>query len=243
MLLTPAARQLKHLFYTGAIVWVGMVFVVLAPTAIISNAWCQSGVSTNALAPSAVKSSPNPKALVKTAGVLKPSSKPAWQDLTPAQQLSLKPLAANWSTLDETRKRKWIAIAANYSTLSPTEQAKLHSRMNEWASLSQQQRTQARLNFARAKQVSSGKKTATWEAYQALSSDEKKKLAISAPPKPVGAAAAIKPVSPQKLTRIPVTRKTPKQAPQVIAVPGLVNRKTLLPPSKPLTEPTPPPTN
>lgn len=145
--------------------------------------------------------------------------------------------------MDETRKRKWIAVAANYSSLAPAEQAKLHSRMNEWASLSQQQRTQARLNFARAKQVSPGKKTATWEAYQALSTDEKKKLAISAPPKPVGAAAAIKPVSPQKLTRIPVTRKTPKQAPQVIAVPGLVNRNTLLPPSKPLTEPAPAPTN
>jgi hypothetical protein len=238
MLLLAAINQLKRQCYTGAL----MLMCAAALIVPISNAWSQSGVAAAPLAPASAKSV-NQKTLVRTVGVPKFPTKPAWQDLTPAQQLSLKPLAANWGTLDEARKRKWIAVAANYANLSPTEQAKLHSRMNEWSSLSEQQRTQARLNFARAKQLSPGKKTATWEAYQALSPDEKKKLAISAPPKPVGAAAAIKPVSLQKMTSIPVTRKTPKQAPHISAVPQVLNRNTLLPPSKPLAEPALAPTN
>lgn len=169
-----------------------------------------------------------PDTPAKTARTLKISSKPAWQDLTAAQQLSLEPLAANWSTLDEARKRKWIALAANYSTLSPAEQTKLHSRMTEWASLSQQQRTQARLNFSKSKQISPTQKSATWQAYQALSPEEKKKLAISAPPKPAGAAAA-KSIHPQKLASIPVTRQTLKKTPNLVTATQAVDRNTLLP--------------
>jgi len=228
MLSLPTIRQRKNSFCALALVG--------ALSLVMPSAWAQSGVAAKASAPAANKL-PKPVTPVKTPDVAKPSAKPAWQDLTPAQQLSLQPLAANWGTLDEAKKRKWIAVAANYAKLSPTEQAKLHSRMNEWTALSQQQRTQARLNFARAKKISPSQKTATWEAYQSLSAEEKKKLAVSGPPKPVGAAAASKPVSPQKLTKIAVTRQVPKQTPQAAAPTPAVNRNTLLPYSKPPTEP------
>jgi hypothetical protein len=150
-------------------------------------------------------------------------------DLTPAQQLSLKPLAAKWGTLGEAQKRKWIAIAANYPNLSQEEQVKLHSRMTEWVSLSHQQRDQARLNFADSKQLTPSQKTATWEAYQALSPDEKKKLAISARPKPAGAAIATKPVPPKKLATIPLIKETQKESPKISAAKQTVNKNTLLP--------------
>jgi hypothetical protein len=151
--------------------------------------------------------------------------------------MSLKPLAANWDTLGEAQKRKWIAIAANYPSLAAPEQTKLHSRMTEWVSLSQQQRDQARLNFAQTKQLSPTQKTATWQAYQALSPEEKKKLATSATPKPGGAAAAAKPVPPQKLAKVPMTRQTPKQVAKLMDADHVVNRNTLLPRSQPATEP------
>ena len=64
--------------------------------------------------------------------------------------------------------------------MSGAEQAKLHSRMTEWAALSPQQRTQARLNFAETKQLSPDDKKAKWEAYQALPPEEKRKLAAGA---------------------------------------------------------------
>ena len=164
-----------------------------------------------------------------TVASVKSSQKPSWQDLTPAQQLSLKPLAANWGGLSEGQKRKWIAISAGYPKLSPVEQATMHSRMTEWAGLSQSQRAQARLNFADTKQVATSQKAANWQAYQALSPDEKKKLVIAAPSRPSGVAAAAKPMQPQRLAAVPVTRPNLKQGPKMAAANHPVDPNTLLP--------------
>lgn len=200
----------------------------------LSSAWAQGVVA----APAA-KQSPAKLPQTGTPGLGKTSSKPVWRDLTPAQQASLKPLAANWNSLDDSHKRKWLAIASSYPTLAPIEQAKLHSRMTEWVTLSRQQRIQARLNFAQSKQLTPTQKAANWQAYQALSPEEKKKLAISATPKPVGAAAAVKPVLPQKLATVPVTRQTPKQTAKIAVPKHAVNRNTLLPQAQPAATPAP----
>jgi Protein of unknown function (DUF3106) len=161
-----------------------------------------------------------------------PESKPTWQELTAAQQASLKPLAANWSGIGEAQKRKWLALSKNYPSLPAPEQAVMHSRMTEWASLSQQQRTEARLNFAETKKLSPGEKTANWQAYQALSPEDRQKLAATASPKPAGAAAAVKPVAPQKLAAVPLTRQDTKHAAEgASGTPAsqTVDRNTLLP--------------
>lgn len=163
-------------------------------------------------------------------------SKPSWQELTPVQQTSLKPLAANWNTLSESQKRKWLAIALNYPKLAPQEQVKMHSRMTEWVSLSQQQRSQARLNFAQSKALTPSQKAANWKAYQELSPEEKQKLASSAAPKSAGAATAAKPVSPQKLAVVPVNRKTTKAEPKMAVASQTLDRNTLLPQTPSTTE-------
>ena len=170
-------------------------------------------------------------------------SKPAWQELTAVQQVSLKPLAANWNTLGTSQKRKWIALAQNYPSLAPAEQIKLHSRMTEWASLSQQQRAQARLNFAQAKQLTPDEKAATWKAYQELSPEERQRLATSAASKPAGAAAAAKPVPVQKLAAVPVNRHNSKAAPKMAASGQTLNHNTLLPQPQPALEPATPQKN
>lgn len=56
--------------------------------------------------------------------------------------------------MSEAQKHKWLEISRNYSALSPEGQATLKSRMNDWASLSPQQRAQARLNFGKTKELS-----------------------------------------------------------------------------------------
>jgi hypothetical protein len=97
----------------------------------------------------------------------------------------------------------------------------MHSRMNEWVTLSPQQRAQARLNFARTKELSKQltpeEKKAKWETYQALSPEEKQKLAAKANPKPAGAATAVKPVAPQKLAPVPPhpVKAASKPAPKI----------------------------
>ena len=200
--------------------------------------WAQGGGTAIESAPSSGKSAGS-GAATTNAGARMVKANPTWQDLTPAQQVSLKPLAANWNNLAETRKRKWIAIAAGYARLSPEGQSELHSRMTEWASLNQNQRNQARLNFSNSKQLSSRQKTATWEAYQALSPEEKKKLAISPPPQPPGAAAAIIPVAPKKLAIVPLPEEATTLMPKTSAINPALNPKTLLPRSRQPVAPEP----
>jgi hypothetical protein len=195
------SNQAKHLKLHSWSLWAA-VLLLYASGSVLAQA---NPVGAPAASASAKLT---PTVPASTAGLAIISSKPEWRELTPAQQLSLKPLAANWNSLGEGQKRKWIAIAANYPQLSPTEQSKLHERMTEWVALSPKQREQARLNFAQTKQLSPSQKAENWQAYQALSAEEKKKLAIAAAPKPGGAAPAVKPVPPQKLAAVPVTRKT-----------------------------------
>jgi hypothetical protein len=166
---------------------------------------------------------------------------PAWNALTPAQQTALKPLAANWGSLSAAQKRKWLEVSRNFPELPRAGQVKLHSRMAEWVALSSQQRTQARLNYAEAGQLAPDQKQAKWKAYQALSPDEKQRLAARAEPKP-GAAVAIKPVAPNKLAAVPPQQGSGSHAksdekqgrasapsPKIAAAPHQVNSNTLLP--------------
>lgn len=87
------------------------------------------------------------------------------------------------------------------------------ARITDWASLSAQQRSQARLNYAAAARLSADNRRAQWEAYQALSEEDKKRLAAKAGPRPKGAATAIRPISPKKLARIPAAARAPAAVP------------------------------
>jgi len=99
--------------------------------------------------------------------------------------------------------------------------------MREWAALSPLQRSQARLNFAQTKQLSPDEKLAKWEAYQALNPEEKQKLPSSRMPSPKGAALAVKPMSPEKLTTPPVKKEGQSSSPRIDT--SQLNPFTLLP--------------
>jgi hypothetical protein len=203
-----------------------LVFVAISASMLVAGLTAQAQTTATSPIAQPAKTDAKPANVGKplSPGVIKTAtpiatteSKPLWKELTPAQQASLTPLAANWSTIEEAQKRKWIALSNSYATLPPAEQQKMHSRMAEWASLSQQQRTQARMNFAESNKLApkekaekTASKTADWEAYQALSAEDKQKLAAKAAPKPAGAAMAIKPASPAQLATVPSTRRTAK---------------------------------
>jgi len=36
--------------------------------------------------------------------------RPAWSELSPAQQQVLAPLAADWNNMDSTRRKQWVAL-------------------------------------------------------------------------------------------------------------------------------------
>ena len=169
---------------------------------------------------------------VRNAPATRPESSPTWAELTPQQQQALAPLFGTWRALGESHKRKWLAISHNYPSMPPGEQARLHSRMAEWAALSPQQRTLARLNFAESQKLSPDDKRAKWEAYQNLSAEEKRKLAagaVAAKPPPPPTAVAVQPVPQQKLARTARPRKPDNSAARIAGVPGQVDQNTLLP--------------
>jgi len=156
-------------------------------------------------------------------------TQPAWTDLGADQRAALQPLAGTWATLSEAQKRKWIAMSRNFDRMAPEEKAKLHSRMNDWVMLSPQQRAQARLNFGETRSLPAEDRKAKWEAYQALSPEEKRKLAAGANARTPPTAAAVKPVPAQRLANVPRGErgaKTPRIAtgpadePQPVAAPG-----------------------
>ena len=183
------------------------LFLVAAPMlAVPGHASAQTPPAPSA--PLAVKAASSPAKpgtqQTKTAVV---TSGPSWAELTPAQKAALAPLATSWASTGEPQKRKWLEISKNYPRLAPAEQATMHSRMSEWVAMSPQQRAQARLNFAKTKELSTqltpDEKKAKWETYQALTPEQKKDLAAIAVQKPAGAATAVKPVAPQKLAVVP----------------------------------------
>lgn len=215
VLVSPAAHKQSPVLFWAAM---GMS-LGLAP------AWAQ--VSNVASPPPPASSpasiSPLPAVLGST------SFAPKWSTLSGAQQESLRPLSATWDTLGDGHKRKWIALAKNYTAMAPAEQAKLHSRMAEWAALNPRERELARINFVETKKLSPSDRASDWEAYKALSPEERRKLAKKAVVAPKGAAATIKPVPADKLAAVPVTRHTTQIEREMANSKQSIDRNTLLP--------------
>jgi hypothetical protein len=155
---------------------------------------------------------------------------PRWSGLNNAQREALKPLGPSWNSLGEGQRRKWIALSRNFEKLPAEEQQKLHERMGEWVKLSAAERSRARLNFAETERLASEDKQAKWEAYQALSEEERRKLAEQAPRRALpGMATAIRPIPRQRLATMPVAPENRRTMPRISTSPHLIHPQTLLP--------------
>lgn len=102
---------------------------------------------------------------------------PRWQALGAAQQQALAPLQEHWPEIDAARKQKWLQVATRFSQLTPAERERLQQRMADWARLSPEERARARLQFQETRRLPAQERQARWEAYQALSEDERRALA------------------------------------------------------------------
>jgi hypothetical protein len=164
------------------------------------SAWSQSGPGT-ATSVSVAPNAPKPSL---AASNLNGSTAIEWSTLSAAQQLALRPLQGNWTSLSDQQKRKWLSLSANFPRMNADDQTKLHSRMAQWAALSPRQREQARLNYAEVQKISPVQKNEKWEAYQALDPNDKKKLAATAKPKPPRTALATNPAPSDKINQVPL---------------------------------------
>lgn len=131
----------------------------------------------------------------KPATPVRSGAGPVWSELKPAEQVALKPLQGEWSSIDEQGKRKWLKIAESYPAMSAPDQDRLHTRMTEWAKMSPQERTNVRQRYLEAKSIPSTDRQAGWEAYQALSPQERQALAARAASAPRSTAKPVEPAA------------------------------------------------
>ncbi len=151
-----------------------------------------------------------------------------WQTLSKRQKQALAPLAGQWHELTAQQRQKWLTLSKNFLQLSDEEQLTLHARMREWAALSPRQRSQARFHFNATQSLSAQDKRAQWEAYQALSEQEKNKLA-SGPKPPVKSTARSFAPPNTRLVSPPLLPVNATRAIQRVAPSKPIHPKTLLP--------------
>lgn len=99
-----------------------------------------------------------------------------WSQLSASQRKALAPLASQWASLAPSSRVKWVEVARRFNQLAPAEQARLQERMASWAALPSDQRGEARLRYQQSRQLPAGQRQEKWQAYQALSNEEKQDL-------------------------------------------------------------------
>jgi hypothetical protein len=127
--------------------------------------------------------------LFSAAGATEANRGPAWASLTAPQKVALAPLQHDWQSIDELRKQKWIEVAARFPTMPADERARVQARMTEWARMTPADRASARLQFQEARRLPADERQAKWQAYQALSPEERSTLAERARPAAKAASA------------------------------------------------------
>lgn len=147
------------------------------------------------------------------------TGKPSWTSLTPAQQQSLAPLQASWEQMEPPQRQKWLEVAERFPRLPADEQQRVRERMAAWSALTPGERARARLQFQESRQLDAEQKQAKWQAYQALSEEERKRLALAAKQRN-GQARAV----PASAAKRNIVAATPAPAPRTVA-PTVVQNK------------------
>lgn len=146
-----------------------------------------------------------------------------WSALTPAQQATLQPLQGEWSRMDGTRRAKWVELAKRFATMKPEERQRVTERMRAWVKLTPEQRELARETYMKARKITPDQKNATWQNYQQLPDDQKRKLAESSARKAAEALHDAKPAPPvvKGLTSCPVgmVKNTVSATPPCVTAP------------------------
>ena len=219
-LAVPIGTLAVGLIVLGAICW--------SPAGSAQSAAAMASPPRAAASPAPIGIAPSPDHISAPA----PEKGVRWRELKPAQQAVLKPLEREWSTIGAVHKQKWIELSGDFPKRSPADQARIQARMADWARLTAEERGQARLHFQEAKGIDPNDRKARWEAYQALSPEQKQRLAArAAHPAAVPASASVRPVradaamnrEPQLKSNI-VPNTSVAAAPKVVG-PGVVQAR------------------
>jgi len=96
-------------------------------------------------------------------------SAPQWRQLTIAQQHVLAPLAVQWDTMSALQRSRLIAVVEQYPKMPPQARLRFQKRIKTWASLSREERKEARENYRKFHRLPEKQREAIkrrWEAKQ-----------------------------------------------------------------------------
>ncbi len=174
--------------------------------------------------------------LAFSAALTAAASSAQWAALTPAQRQALAPLERDWPQIDSQRKAKWLEVAARFPTMPSEERSRLQERMTDWSRMSPVERSRARLQFQETRQLQPVDRQAQWQAYQALSEEQRQSLAQRAKPVSKPAAKTNTDTGKRNLVQPTAAPQTRAASPTVQqAKPGAttlpMNAKAALPPA------------
>jgi hypothetical protein len=114
-----------------------------------------------------------------TSAIIGTPPQPEWIQLSPQQRDILAPLARDWDSMENIRKKKWLGIADRYPNMKQDEQQRMQYRMREWANLTPDQRTKVRSSYKDFNQLPPEQKQLVkqkWNAYTSLPPEEQQRL-------------------------------------------------------------------
>jgi len=114
-----------------------------------------------------------------TSAIIGTPPQPGWTQLSTQQKDILAPLAKDWDSMENIRRRKWLGIADRYPNMKPDEQQRMQYRMREWANLTPEQRAKVRSSYRDFNQLPSEQKQVVkqkWDAYTNLPPEQRQRL-------------------------------------------------------------------
>src|SRR5574343_1677556 len=157
-----------------------------------------------------------------TTAIIGTPPQPAWSQLNPQQKTTLAPLAKDWDSMENIRKKKWLGIAERFSAMKPDEQQRMQDRMREWAALSPSERSKVRDTYKDFKQLPTEQKQVVkqkWEAYSNLPPDEKQRIRESSKSSKLLSATPPSTSSPAQATEAVVGTGATDHPPATVATP------------------------
>ncbi|MDO9273207.1 MAG: DUF3106 domain-containing protein [Rugosibacter sp.] len=143
------------------------------------------------------------------------NTQPTWSELNSQQRVILAPFSSSWNNTDNYSRKKWLAIAKRYPSMGTEERVRTQNHMKEWVKLTPEERKRAREKYKSLRRSSPNQKATLknkWQEYQALPESEKKRLKS-------------------------VAKHQDKIHPEPKSLTLPLKKKTLSPPTRPLTSP------
>lgn len=198
--------------------WLTLCFVAFASIAqtqaqVAGNTGASTTPTVDATSASNLTPSATSTANKSAAPTAQTSGNLSWKNLSAEQHTALARLAAEWDSMDDLRKKRWLGVASKYANMKPEEQLRVQERIQAWMKMTPEQRMAVRQNFSNTSKKTAEQKSAQWQSYQQLSEEEKKKLAQDAKIKKT--ITTIQPESKRTAPVLAPIKKGPPPAPVV----------------------------